>query len=136
MLEKVETALATRLKTERQETELALPHRITAASKDVLNPHYEILHKAQRTNTAVNAMVAVASHAHRQLQAGAEVMINRLNAIDAHEAVEEVMLRVTGRCLTLMEAGVLALTRQSTSPLLLTTAARILVPPKSTATTC
>ncbi len=117
-LEDLQAALAAELKTGSNPggcTQLSLPHQVQLVPGRRGDPvhelqrHYEMLYKAQRTNTAMNAMVAVCSHAQRQMEAGAEVMITRLNTTPRSEALQQFMLMVTCRCLNLMEAGVLAL---------------------------
>jgi hypothetical protein len=70
---------------------------------------WRIAQTAQRTALAVNSMIAVTVHGQNQLDKAQEVMTDCFYATKRRPEMNEFMARVTSRCLSMAESGVMAI---------------------------
>jgi hypothetical protein len=70
---------------------------------------WRMIQTARRHELAQTAVVAVAVHAHQQLDLAQEIMADRFYGGKRHEAMNQYMGQVTSKCLAMAEAGVMAL---------------------------
>ena len=70
---------------------------------------WRIFQTAQRTALGVNSMVAVTVHGQKQLDVAQEVMTDCFYGVNRRPEMNEFMARVTSRCLSMAESGVMAI---------------------------
>ena len=70
---------------------------------------WRMVQTTRRTFIADGSVVAVAIHAQRRLDLAQESMADRFYSLRRHPAMNEFMSRVTSRCLSMAEAGVMAI---------------------------
>ena len=70
---------------------------------------WRMLQTTQRTALAVNSMIAVTVHGQNQLDKTQEVMTDRFYATKRRPEMNQFMARVTSRCLSMAESGVMAI---------------------------